>query len=192
VVVPGGAFFRCVGWALFKVTVLGYCFLVGEGHWSQFRLSFDDITLLFKETCCSFSPSIIPSLPYPNPILPETPPILQPPPNTHNRFTNHSHNHPIMFPYSLHPPLPLTHLKHQKNANPRKRRKQPLLQPTPPPPRRRLPRHPFSGNRDKQARRQTCGYCGASCLHVAREGGGCVGCRWGGGGDEGGWLVGGL
>ncbi len=44
------------------------------------RLLSFDITLLFKEACCSFSPSIIPSLPYPNPILPETPPpILQAP-----------------------------------------------------------------------------------------------------------------
>ena len=142
-----GTFFRCVGWALFKVTVLGYCFLVGEGHWSQFRLSFDDITLLFKETCCSFSPSIIPSLPYPNPILPETPPpILQAPPQTPittSRTTTTTI--PSCFRTLSNPPpyplLPLTHLKHQKNAPLENERKnQPLLQSPPP---RRLPRHPF-------------------------------------------------
>lgn len=131
------------------MTVLGYCFLVGEGHWSQFRLSFDDITLLFKETCCSFSPSIIPSLPYPNPILPETPPpILQAPPQTPittSRTTTTTI--PSCFRTLSNPPpyplLPLTHLKHQKNANPRKRRKQPLLQPPPPPPPGKTTSPPF-------------------------------------------------
>ena len=140
--VPGGAFFRCVGWALFKVTVLGYCFLVGEGHWSQFRLSFDDITLLFKETCGLISPSIIPSLPYPK--TPSSQKLLHQsckPPQTPTATSPATITTiPSCFP-TLSTLLSPSHTSNTRKTHPSKtKKKQPLLQSPPP---RRLPRHPF-------------------------------------------------